>query len=55
MPDEPIFRWDLWQGYLDTLSNLTETLISMRKTEFDQQVEGIIQQIAALRTEILAN
>ena len=25
MPEAPIFRWDLWQGYLDTLSNLTET------------------------------
>ena len=26
MPEERIFRWDLWQGYLDTLSNLTEIL-----------------------------
>ena len=36
MPTERIFRWDLWQGYLDTLSNLTEILKGMRKTEFDQ-------------------
>ena len=54
MPDEPIFRWDLWQGYLDTLSNLTETLTGMRKAEFDQQVEEINRRIAAIHAEILA-
>ncbi len=54
MPEEPIFRWDLWQGYLDTLSNLTETLTGMRKPEFDQQVEEINQRISSLRAEILA-
>ncbi|HMN59380.1 MAG TPA: glucoamylase family protein [Anaerolinea sp.] len=54
MPDEPIFRWGLWQGYLDTLSNLTETLTDMRKPEFDQQVEEINRRIGALRAEILA-
>ena len=54
MPDEPVFRWDLWQGYLDTLSNLTETLTGMRKAEFDQQVEEINQRIAAIHAEILA-
>ncbi len=53
MPDEPIFRWDLWQGYLDTLSNLTETLTGMRKVEFDQQVEEINRRIAAIHAEIL--
>ena len=54
MPDEPVFRWDLWQGYLDTLSNLTETLTGMRKTEFAQQVEEINQRISAIHAEILA-
>ena len=54
MPDEPIFRWDLWQGYLDTLSNLTETLTGMRKAEFNQQVEDINRRIAAIHAEILA-
>lgn len=53
MPDEPVFRWDLWQGYLDTLSNLTETLTGMRKPEFDQQVEEINRRIAAIHAEIL--
>jgi len=54
MPDEPIFRWDLWQGYLDTLSNLTETLTGMRKAEFVRQVEEINQRVARIRDEILA-
>lgn len=54
MPYEPAFRWELWQGYLDTLANLTETLTGMRKAEFDQQVEEINQRIMAIRAEILA-
>lgn len=51
---DPIFRWEQWQGYLDTLSNLSETLSSMRKVEFDRQVEAINHQIAEMRAEILA-
>lgn len=54
MPDELIFRWDLWQGYLDTLANLTETLTGMRKAEFDQQVEEINRRITQMHFEILA-
>ncbi len=54
MPSEPAFRWELWQGYLDTLANLTELLTGMRKAEFDQQVEAINQRILAIHAEILA-
>jgi cyclic beta-1,2-glucan synthetase len=54
MPDERIFRWDLWRGYLDTLANLTETLKGMVKPEFDLQVEEINQNILAVHDEILA-
>jgi cyclic beta-1,2-glucan synthetase len=54
MQRERIFRWDLWQGYLDTLSNLTEILKGMRKAEFDHQVEEINQRIAQMHDEILA-
>jgi cyclic beta-1,2-glucan synthetase len=54
MPDEPIFRLDLWQGYLDTLSNLTEMLTGMRKAEFALQVEEINRRITAINAEILA-
>jgi cyclic beta-1,2-glucan synthetase len=53
MPDERIFRWDFWQGYLDTLSNLTEILTGMRKAEFDPQVEEISRRILKMHDEIL--
>ncbi len=52
MPEEPVFRWDLWQGYLDTLANLTETLTGMRKPEFDQQVEEINRKITSIQFDI---
>ncbi len=54
MPIEPVFRWDLWQGYLDTVSNLTETLTGMHKAEFATQVEEINQRISTIHAEILA-
>lgn len=54
MPDENIFRWDLWRGYLDTLANLTETLTGMLKPEFNRQVDEINQEILAVHDEILA-
>ncbi|MDP3721005.1 MAG: hypothetical protein Q8R09_00980, partial [Anaerolineaceae bacterium] len=50
---QPIFRWNLWQGYLDTLANLTEMLKEERKVEFDQQVTEINQLINKLHTDIL--
>ncbi len=54
MPTERIFRWDLWQGYLDTLSNLTEILKGMRKAEFDHPVQEINRKIAEMNDKILA-
>ena len=54
MPTERIFRWDLWQGYLDTLSNLTEILKGMRKAEFDQPVQEINYKITEMNDKILA-
>ena len=54
MVNEPIFRWGLWQGYLDTLSNLTEILTEIRKAEFTQQVEAINTRINEMHAEILA-
>jgi cyclic beta-1,2-glucan synthetase len=53
MPKERIFRWFLWQGYLDTLSNLTEILKGMRKAEFDHQVEEINHRITEMKDKIL--
>ena len=54
MPDKPIFRWGLWQGYLDTLSNLSEILEDMHKAEFTQQVAEINKRIDAMHAEILS-
>ncbi|MGA9396735.1 MAG: glucoamylase family protein [Anaerolineaceae bacterium] len=54
IPNGRIFRWDLWQGYLDTLSNLTEILMGMRKAEFDLEVEEINRRILIMHDEILA-
>lgn len=33
MQDEPVFRWKLWQGYLDTLFMMKETLTSLHQKE----------------------
>ena len=54
IPDDPVFHWDLWQGYLDTLSNLSNTLTGMAEDEFAQQVEDIKLEIASIRARILA-
>jgi cyclic beta-1,2-glucan synthetase len=54
MPTERIFRWDLWQGYLDTLSNLTEILSGMQKAEYSSLVQEINHKIARMNEEILA-
>ncbi|HSM23479.1 MAG TPA: hypothetical protein VK856_01285, partial [Anaerolineaceae bacterium] len=54
MSNEQVFRWNMWQGYQDTLSNLTETLTGMKITKFDQQVEEINLRITRLQTNILA-
>jgi cyclic beta-1,2-glucan synthetase len=53
MPAEHIFRWALWQGYLDTLANLTETLSGMHNAEFDGPGKEINQRITTMRKEIL--
>jgi cyclic beta-1,2-glucan synthetase len=54
MPTERIFRWDLWQGYLDTLSNLTEILSGMQKAEYNSLVQEISHKIAKMNDDILA-
>ena len=53
MPREALFRWELWRGYLDTLASLTDTLVEMRKPDFDQQAVEIIQRIAEMRAAVL--
>lgn len=53
MPTERIFRWDLWQGYLDTLSNLSEILSGMQKAEYNNLVQEISQKIGKMKDDIL--
>ena len=53
MPQEHIFRWELWQGYLDTLSNLRDLLIEIRNKDFAPQIKEINKQIHSLSAEIL--
>ncbi len=52
IPDETIFRWSLWQGYLDTLSNLVEISNSMVKTTSNKDLNQLIQLIVAMREKI---
>ncbi|MBW6473736.1 MAG: hypothetical protein K0B14_11460, partial [Anaerolineaceae bacterium] len=47
-----IFRWAHWQGYLDTISNLTRTLNAMRHNKHDHLIEKINQQIEQMENEI---
>ena len=54
IPDEPIFCWELWQGYLDSLSNLSETLVGLKKAEFADRAEDTTRQITQIQTDILA-
>ena len=54
LPGETVFRWNLWQGYLDTLSNLSDTLSGMGKAGISQQVEDINHRIAQMHAKILA-
>lgn len=52
MPSERVFRWELWQGYLDSLANLIDTLSTIRNTEFCEEIRTINKQISDLQAEI---
>ncbi len=51
-PRDRIFRWAHWQGYLDTISNLTRLLNVMRNKEHDHFIEKINHQIEQMEEEI---
>lgn len=47
MQAEPIFRWELWQGYQDTLLNLNETLVGLHQAaQADLNPAGLSQKSA---------
>jgi len=54
LPDEPFFRWELAQGYLDLLTNLVTVLSSIRSVEIREKIKIINTQISDIETEINA-
>ncbi len=54
MESAPVFRWELWQGYLDSLNNLVEILTAIRSPEFRSEIQKITRQISLLKSEIQA-
>jgi cyclic beta-1,2-glucan synthetase len=54
LPNQRIFRWELWQGYLDSLDLLVETLGSLYKAEFTRTTGEIDRRIAQMQDRIQA-
>ncbi|HEX2981514.1 MAG TPA: hypothetical protein VHO48_14700, partial [Anaerolineaceae bacterium] len=52
MPEETIFRWNLWQGYLDSLSVLEETLHGIRIPDINTEVDELTRLIADMQEEV---
>jgi hypothetical protein len=53
--NETILRWNLWEGYLDSLGNLADGLNAIRKKDFDRQIKEIDALIKGISNEILAS
>jgi len=62
LPEAPIFRWELWQGYLDSLAILRSTLKALyrsphtrpsgtiqQQVEIEEKIDGIAQRIRAAK------
>jgi len=54
MPSERIFRWELWQGYLDPLTNLIDVLSTIRNEKFSEEIRTINKQISDLQVKIIS-
>ncbi len=54
VPDEPFFRWELAQGYLDLLTTLAAVLSSIRSAEIREEIKTITTQISNMESEIHA-
>ena len=52
MPSERIFRWELWQGYLDSLTNLMDILFTIHNKELSGEIRIIEKEILNLQAEI---
>jgi cyclic beta-1,2-glucan synthetase len=54
MPRERIFRWSLWQGYLDTLASIKAILKGVQKSDSSTVTSQIEGMIGKMQAEILA-
>ena len=51
---EPAFRWKLWEGYIDDLTILSETLSKIGSFQEDPDINAIQKSINNMRSRILA-
>ncbi|MFH1445837.1 MAG: glycosyltransferase family 2 protein, partial [Chloroflexota bacterium] len=51
---EPAFRWNLWEGYLDDLPSLSDTLSKIGSFQEDPDINAIQKSINNMRSRILA-
>ena len=54
MASAPVFRRQLWRGYLDALANLSAALADVREAKLEREVGAIGRQLAVLQSEIAA-
>lgn len=54
LPSDPFLRWDIIQGYLDLLSNLSSTLSFVKSESIKKEINKINNQINNVQTEINA-
>ncbi|MDD4573880.1 MAG: glucoamylase family protein, partial [Sphaerochaeta sp.] len=54
LPSDPFLRWELVQGYLDLLNNLSSVLSSIRSSAISKKIKTLGSVIAALKTDIEA-
>ncbi len=54
MPSEAVFRWDIFHGYLDSLTNLVDVLSTIRTVEIREEIKIINTRISDIQAAINA-
>ncbi|MFZ3071607.1 MAG: glucoamylase family protein [Anaerolineaceae bacterium] len=52
IPAEPVFRWEVWEGFFDNLNNLSEILNTIKSIHPDPQIDTIMESIVSMETRI---
>lgn len=52
MKDEPVFRWELLQGYLDSLTSLADVLSTIRNVETPKGIKEVNTLISDIKLKI---